>query len=618
MKYKTSLKFIIILSILFAGQIYVSAETFAHRSEVKSRISYFELDGNSLIRTDSVVVQINERMGDNDAEIVIPYSKGDKVSVVDAWIEDASGIVVRKLKNKEIEDRSAISNISLYEDDFVKSFELKHDTYPYTVHYIVKVKYSRFLSLYRFFPERKPVRFQKVVVEIPLKESINYRQQHIDQPQIDTLKTKLRYTWQFSYNGYKPETNGLYSDVSDFPQLTIHPSNFRYGKAGNCNSWQNYGNWISELNSGRNTLTESETQKIDKLLLGITDNKQKARILYKYLQDNTRYINVSIEHGGLQTYPAEYVCVNKYGDCKALSNYMQAMLAYAGIKSYYTIIYSGEKPTSIYPDFPDVGVFNHAILTIPFGNDSVYLECTSKNQAFGYVHTNIQNRQALLTNGENSKLISIPKMTDEDVLCTRKINVEFDINEADVNISSSVRGDSYEEYTYIASGFNKSTAQKYIQKYLFVGSYDLLSYSIDKSEEDDSLVSLSFDCRMQNLSKKYGNNVILSPFPVYTPTYEKPEDRKFGVQINYPEYRKDTIIYEIPDVSIVKIPDAVILDTEFGTYSLTYKMDDNKLFVYKSVQINTGKYPLSQYKEFYSFIMAVKNFENKNIYIEIK
>ena len=52
---------------------------------------------------------------------------------------------------------------------------------------------------------------------------------------------------------------------------------------------------------------EKETSKINSLIKGIDDEKQKIRVLYHYLQDETRYINISLETGGLKPRRASYV-----------------------------------------------------------------------------------------------------------------------------------------------------------------------------------------------------------------------------------------------------------------------------------------------------------------------
>lgn len=585
--------------------------------EIISRTTCLQIKGDKLVKTDSVLIQINNRLGDPQTEINIYYQKGDKVSVDEAWIEDMEGNIIRKLKKNEIKDESAVSNSSLYQDDFVKSFELKLSSYPYRVFYTYKKTYSNFLSIFSSKISIYPLRSQKVVVETTSDRAIKYKQKNMDDPVVETTENMIRYTWNYNYKGYKPEINAWY-DASDFPELKIVPQNFKYGKDGSFDNWETFGNWLYRLNEGRDILTEAEKFKVNQLVIGIEDDREKARILYKYMQDNTRYINVSLKLGGLQTYPAEYVCEKKYGDCKALVNYMKAMLKYVEIESYNTPIYMDDKVEDVDLDFAS-SEFNHVILTVPLQGDTIFLECTDKNMLFGYIHSSIQGRKALLSKESGSKLISVPQMKSEDVLCARRFDVTIDTNirESDIKLIAKEKGYTYELFTYLDVAANKNQADKYIRNNILSGSFTLTDYKFSK-EGDDASITVDMDCKMQNVWKRYGNNLVFIPFPIRTKAYEAPENRKFGVQIDYPFFRQDTIVYDVKNITISKIPQNVTIESPFGHYKQEFILEsDSKLILRKSVLINAGKYSLSDYNKFYEFIKAIKNNENKNIYLEV-
>lgn len=607
-------KSVLLLLFLFQAYIALGQEP---RSEIVSRVSYLQLENGKLTRTDSVVLQINDRTGDVDAQINTYYSKGDKVHKIDAWLEDKDGNVLRKLKSKDILDRSAISDISLYEDDFVKEFQLKHSDYPYRVCYTTKITQAKFIGLYYYYPRLRPVRSDKVVLETDIP--IMYNQKNIEEPIVSTLaEGKQKYLWEFFHQGYTPEANAWYDNDTVIPMLNIQPLNFMFKLNGSLDSWKSFGEWIFDLNRDKETLPESEKLIIDKLLNGIDGDKEKAKVLYKYLQENTRYINVSIKYGGMEAYPADYVCTNRYGDCKALSNYMKAMLTYAGIKSYYTPIYLGEFNPEIKDDFTKPSAFNHVILAIPFGTDTTFLECTSKNYPFGYVHTDIQGRKALLTDENNSRLISIPSLDKEDLLSSSKKTVRlFSETDADVSMKSELRGRMYEIFSSLANNLDKNKADSYIRKNIIQGNVELQTYDILNCSNDSAkiLVALEYKCR--NICKQYGNNLVLSSLSMPIPYYETPDKRVFGVRIAYPDHRKETVVYELPNVSIANKPKDIVYVSPYGEYSLKYEIEESRLLVYKSLLIKSGKYKREDYDAFYAFLQFVRSNENKNIYIEV-
>ncbi|NJM26365.1 MAG: hypothetical protein HC859_13660, partial [Bacteroidia bacterium] len=105
-------------------------------------------------------------------------------------------------------------------------------------------------------------------------------------------------------------------------------------------------------------------------------------------------MSIQLGIGGWQPFEASVVDKNGYGDCKALSNYAVAMLKEAGIKGYYCLVQAGEEPAKLDPMFAE-NHFNHIIVAVPLKQDTVWLECTSQTNPYGYLGEFTGDRQAL-------------------------------------------------------------------------------------------------------------------------------------------------------------------------------------------------------------------------------
>lgn len=585
--------------------------------EILKRSSYYQIKDNKLTLTDSITLQINNRDGDEQAIISIPYSKGDKITIGDAWVEDLSGNIIRKLKNKEITDRSYISNISLYEDDFVKEFSLNHNQYPYIIKYSYKITYPRFLQIATFDYTQKqiPVKEARVVVDSPVTFNIKYQQKNIDEPEIEKNKENTIYKWKFSFDPLKQEKYGSINE-SQQPILKIVPLIFNYGVTGSFENWNTFGNWIYRLNTERDILPETEKLKINELLKGTNNRKEKIRILYHYLQDYNRYINVSLNIGGLQTYPAEYVTTNHYGDCKALTNYMLSMLKHAGIKSFYTLINSDTSIKDIDADFP-TQAFNHVILTVPLEKDTLFVECTSKTLPLGYIHSSIQGRKALLISENDSKLINIPTLSPENVACNTTVTSQINPNNfSEISAIICKQGPDFEETNYIVSNQSKNIYENYILKNIIPKIIEQPSFSIT-SDRDSLSLQISAKGQTNSVFKRMGKNISITPIVNPIPVLESIENRKRDVQIDYPIYKTEIHSYEIPNESISKTPSDLIIDSPYGNYTLKFETTGNKLHIYKSFLIKAGRYPVKEYTHFFNFIQKIRNIETKKYYIEI-
>src|SRR6185295_15281183 len=149
---------------------------------------------------------------------------------------------------------------------------------------------------------------------------------------------------------YEEEPN---SPKGIHPRVLTSPIEFEVeGYHGSIKEWEDISKFSYTLNKGRDLLPESEKEKVRELLKGENDTYEKIRKLYEYMQSKTRYVSIQLGLGGWQTIEAKEVVAKGYGDCKALSNYMKALLNTAGIPAYIALISPGSEPRTLYQDFP--------------------------------------------------------------------------------------------------------------------------------------------------------------------------------------------------------------------------------------------------------------------------
>jgi hypothetical protein len=558
-------------------------------------------------------IKINNRAGEKYTKITIPYSKLSKVSNIDAYISDSNNRIVKKLKKSEIIERSSISDFSFYEDDFVKEFTLKHNVYPYTIVYSYQVQQNEFLYIDYWTPvisETIPTLSAGLTISVPLNYSIAYKNQNVEDPIIDTLDNVISYQWQTSYSDIiKPE---VYSPpISDFlPSVKIIPQDFNYQNKGSFSDWISYGNWQYELLQGLNELPDNEKSRILALINDVKDDREKIKILYHYLQDETRYINITIETGGLKPYPANHVAQTKYGDCKALTNYFKSILDYIQIPSYYTKVNAGSPVKEIDKNFPSQQ-FNHVILYIPQKDDDIWLDCTSDG-AFNYLGTFTQNRDAFVINNNNSHFIKTPSLKPGEVCDTRKIDIKYNPGDAIVKFQNTYKGDSYENILYLDKNYNEADRSRIVRNYIVADGFQLIDYHISKPDRDSVTIELSYEASTRNIYKHYGNDILINNIAFSLPDFGKPAIRKLPVQIDYPIYKIDTLIYQIPaGYKANKDTDTYSAVSKYGAFKYNIYVNVDNIMIIKSLLINSGYYPLSEYKEFYSFYNQIVEIENK-------
>ena len=576
--------------------------------------THITISNNARLKKDiHYEVQINNRAGEKYSTIALPYSKLYKLSKIKAFIKDPEGKIVKKLKKSEITVKSSFADYSFYEDHFIKEFTLKHNSYPYTIVYSYQVKQNEFLLIDKWMPlinKEVPTYSAELKLSVPVDYEISYVTNHIKSHEIDTLKNSVTYQWNTHYTNILSR-NVCSPPISDFlPSLIITPHEYNYEIEGSFKDWTSYGNWQFTILKDLKELPDNEKNKIRSLIRNSKNDKEKIRILYHYLQDETRYINITIETGGLKPYSANYVSNNKFGDCKALTNYFQSVLEFIGIDAYYAKVHAGNPIRKINKNVP-FQQFNHVILYIPLDQESIWLDCTSDGP-FNYIGSFTQNRDALVICQDSSYFLKTPALYPSDVLDSRRIYAHYNSNTADVIFKNSYRGASYENLIHLEKNYNESEKTKIIREYFLEDGLELVDYSISQKHRDSAVIEINYDIRSNHVYNHYGNDIMLQNFAFSLPHFEDPANRQLPVQIDYPVNKKDTLIYKIPPgYKLSENFHESSINGKYGYYKYKVLKKKDQIMVFKSLLIKAGYIPVSEYEKFYNFYKQVFNFENK-------
>ncbi|HEX6914978.1 MAG TPA: DUF3857 domain-containing protein, partial [Chitinophagaceae bacterium] len=221
------------------------------------------------------------------------YDKLQSLDDINGELYDAEGKHLKSIKKKEISDVSHDDNMSLVTDARVKRFNFYYKQYPYTVEFEDEQTLDGVFHLPVWDPVTSfnlSIQQSQLVVEAPADYEIRYKQEAFDQQPVTVSDKGDRIlTWKLT-NYRAIEREPFLPRNSDFtPVVKLAPSDFEIeGYKGNMSTWQNLGKFVLQLNQGRDQLSPQLVKEVEQLTAGISSVEEKVKVLYKYLQGNTR------------------------------------------------------------------------------------------------------------------------------------------------------------------------------------------------------------------------------------------------------------------------------------------------------------------------------------------
>jgi len=339
---------------------------------------------------------------------------------------DAYTVVQERGKDKKIKVTQALEkqsrNGSVFHDD-VKTRQLvfpnleagAEKVYEYTTEFTDPNLMHKFM-----FGDVLPVK--NSTLEIKTDKNINIGYEVFNDPNhtivFNKIEKKDTNIYQWTLKDSKPikfESNApgiLYS----IPHIIFYIKDYSAGnnKVELLGDIQRMYNYYSGFVKNLNTTVD---EPLKQLSLSITENKptdeEKLKSIFYWVKDNIKYIAFENGYEGFIPREAGLVYERKFGDCKDMASIITSMAKYANIPNVYLAWIGTRNIPYSFSTIATPSTTDHMIAVYKKDNNYIFLDATDQETQYGIPSAFIQDKEALLYNGDKFQIVKVP-ITDSD------------------------------------------------------------------------------------------------------------------------------------------------------------------------------------------------------------
>ncbi len=560
-------------------------------------------DGSSRTVTRQVIKVFNER-GRDEGEVSIPYNAAfETVKVVRARTILPTGRII-DVKPGEIRDGGADEGDGSYSDARVKSFSLPavNDGAVLEYEYVTDAKKplmpGNFWTKWWFQTGTDPVALSRLTVTMPktlvAREAIkNTTLKPIVRPSKDG-KTITR-TWQAS-------------NVPTIEFEPMMPGSDRVAPhlaLSTVGSWDDIAAWYYKLAKNKMTADPTIKAQVASLTRGKTTPEEKARAIYYYVEEKTRYVALEYGIGGYQPRAASDVCRNQYGDCKDMATLLVAMLREAGITAYPVLLRAGST-APVHEDLPSANAFNHAICLAEINGKKFWLDATAGIATFGVVPGSDRGCDVLvIRDGGRGQFEVIPAATPAENKMDQNVKLTLapdgsatgtvtvkGTGDPDLGLRYALRNTRPDKIKDMVGALARSLAP----------NAQLVDFKVSDFRDKDVPVTITANVHIPRWAQKTGTLLIFkaraeqgagsgqSPFQT--------DKREHAIFQESAGMGAATMEITLPaGYTLLSAPESVDLVSELGRFHRTVTTGENKLTVAVEAENRRADIPAARYSE---------------------
>jgi len=461
-----------------------------------------------------------------------------------------------------------------------------------------------------WFGDRDPVLEATYTIDAPADYQYRWKTYHIDiQPTEKKEGGRIIRSWTARDVQPMQYEEGMVAPDDVIPKLVV--ANERISafvevsdKCASIKSWEDLGHCKAALYKKQQEVTPEVKAVADKISKTAKTETEKVKAVWKWMNDNVRYVGLESGLGGWIPLSAHVVCTKKYGDCKAVGGLISVLCRELGLKADPIAIGTRLQLGKLDLEFPWVFLFNHVIARVEADDKVYWLDATNRNVDYKTTPYNDQGVNVVVVRPGAPFVDFIPVQPAESN--AGRIHMVF---KPDGN------GDMVADYTYTTTGnvagyFRYASHELVGEKWnRWIENWAAQSYaqltvteqSFKGKENNDEPFIVKIKAKIKKALQPAGRGVSFEVKPFLLSSwinYFKLPKRRYALDLGYKSMSKMRYEVVIPEgMEPVGLPKNLTLDNEWVKFERLSQIENDRVVTEITGKIKVLQIPAEKYTE---------------------
>ena len=558
-------------------------------------------------------VKIQKEVGKELGEWPIYYNKArDSITDVAAHVETADG---HRYPATNIQDLAVFNDSPMYSDMRMKVVTLPQVNVGSVIDVTVKSATTRKEIPNQFWAEilypAIPAQHTKHVFIFPDDKPIQFKTYKMDyKPTVEKIDGRTKYSVFFD------ETSPIPGEEELMPPLQEVLGGIYLSS---MDDWKTIADWYRGL-INKNTVDDANiTVKALELTKDKTIQKDKARAILEFIQDNFRYVALNFGDNTVEPHPTNEVFKNRYGDCKDLSLLVRQMFKLAGIDSKIAL-FSEEFSGNPQAGLPNPNVFSHVILQVALDEQSYYVDPQLKGFDIGQFPSNYDNAHVMVIDEENFKFDNLPVTSQEDHALISQADVTINLDgSADFRVHVKFPLEASQSFRRSWSSSTNEDKDKFFEhlEQSFAKNGKMIDRKVIGIEDRYGLVEFDLRYQSPNAYPLINDMILIKEENQFDVPNFSEDRRMFPIFVANNSLIKNINTYHVPEGFKVNfIPPSYSLSIDLMDVQANYQNKENSVEIVSSYRTKRCSMPAERYGQVKDFRKDL--FKKNDQYIILK